>query len=91
MMSINKQDFTHRNYQGTSEGKLDPQFLRASHFQLGDKSQNPTDQWATTYNSAMAPREVDKDRKKDNPSFKSSVVINPVGGDGIYQTETRSK
>jgi hypothetical protein len=94
MLTINTQDFTNSQDNKNSKGnfsKLNPQFLRASHFQLGDKSQMPTDQWATTYGCTMIPNPINNQDKKLNNSFKSSLVINPDGNQYSFHTESRVK
>ena len=72
------------------ENKINNALLRASHFQLGDKSQMPLDQYATTYSSTMIPRNINPTDKKENNNFKSSVIINGEGNNN-YLTETRAK
>jgi hypothetical protein len=92
MQSINHQDFTNPTKGNHRFGaKLDNALLRASHFSLGDKSQAPPDQYATTYSQTMIPvQNPNPYLKKENISFKSSVIIN---GDGPspYLTENRAK
>jgi len=104
MISINRQDYmdakdrTNSNpLTGTANNfnsnfsKIDPQFLRVSHFELGDKSQMPPDQWATTYGQTMQPNPIKIDDRKLNNSFKSSLCINPDGNQTNFQTESRVK
>jgi hypothetical protein len=104
MISINRQDYIDaKNRTNSNSGRsagnkfnpnfseIDPQFLRTSHFQLGDKSQMPPDQWATTYGQTMQPNPIKIDDRKSNNSFKSSICINPDGDQTNFQTESRIK
>lgn len=94
MTSLNRQDYASTNDNKNSKinfAKLDPQFLRASHFQLGDKSQMPPDQWATTYGITMLPNATHNQNKKVDNTFKSSFNINPDGNQNSFQTESRQK
>lgn len=94
MVSINRQDFSNNKNDKNNKynfTKLDPQFLRASHFQLGDKSQNPPDQYATTYGSTMLPNQINNLDRKVNNSFNSSLGFNPDGNQNNFQTESRQK
>jgi hypothetical protein len=89
-MSIQKQDYITPSNSEQLQGNINNTLLRASHFSLGDKSQQMPDHYATTYSTTMVPKENLKNNKKENISFKSSLTI--TGKDPItYQTETGSK
>jgi hypothetical protein len=98
MTSINRQDYTDAKNRNNSKSnlnpnlaKIDPQIVRTSHFQLGDKSQMPPDQWATTYGLTMQPNPINTQNRNINSSFKSSLCINPDGNQTSFQTESRVK
>ncbi len=89
MASMQKNDFADHSKHLVSN-KIDSKGLRVSHFQLGDKSQAPSDQYETTYGVTMVNRGTGKENSRMNKNWGSSVVIN---GDGknAYNTETQSK
>ena len=90
MTTIHKQDFPNHKIDALEKNKINNATLRASHFKLGDHSQLPLEQYATTYSSTMVPKETKQENKKENFSFKSSLVMN---GDGTnsYITESKAK
>lgn len=91
MTTISKQDFKDPiNDNLRSEQKISNSMLRASHFSLGDKSQMPPDQYATTYSTTMMPKASSGTDRKENTSFRSSIKINEDAPTN-YLSESRSK
>lgn len=92
MSTINHQDYKNPKFSKSVQpvGKLDSFFLRASHFAIGDKSQNPLEQYATTYNTAMNPKFAGKVDKIENHNFKSSIILSE-DNPNAYNTESSSK
>jgi hypothetical protein len=95
MLSINRQDFsgnTKNNENIVSDfNKIDSEFLRTSHFHLGDKSQNPPEQYATTYGLTMLPNSVGVSNKRINPAYNTGSVIYPDETKNNFHTESRVK
>lgn len=50
----------------------------------------PANQYETTYGSTMNPKQAPNEQKRENNSFKSSIMINGEGP-GMFQTESRAK
>jgi hypothetical protein len=92
LASINHQDYKNPKLNSTSQPtqKLDSFFLRASHFSIGDKCQNPLEQYSTTYNTTMQPKKLGPVDKIENHNFKSNIILNETGN-GSYLTESNTK
>ncbi len=69
---------------------LDSKSLRVSHFTLGDKSQEPLDQYETTYGSTMKHQTRGKENTINNKNWTSNIMMNSDTKNS-YNTETRSK
>jgi len=95
MLSINRQDFSGSTKNGEKNlsdfNKIDSKFLRESHFQLGEKYQNPPDQYATTYGLTMLPNSSSVSNKRINPQFNPGSVIYPDQNKNNFHTESRVK
>ena len=89
---MHAQDYTNPNLQNAANSlhRLDPKYLRASHFSLGDKSQEPNNHYSTTYSLSMNPKDRLPVERPPNNNFKSSLVMNG-DGTGSYITESRAK
>lgn len=95
LISVQKHDFCDPCKGNTSDDlyKINPRFLRASHFTLGDHSQEAVNQYGTTYSITMQPKDAIKTQASQvlstNP-FRSSANI--IGTDkNSYLTESRAK
>lgn len=92
LMTVNHQDFTdpHLDNQAKDLKGLDPKFLRASHWNLGDDSkESPNEHYATTYGLAMSPKQREQNKPVPNSTFKTSFSITG-NGPTCYDTESRS-
>jgi len=95
-MSVQKQDYADPKLQKFNNNntafKLDNKSIRASHFQLGDISQQPLDQYLTSYNASMQPKNTTSNNISENINFKNSKIINGDGSSSSnYTTENRAK
>jgi len=90
LLTMSKQDYRQPVLDDHKNHKIDPSQLRVSHFDLGDKSQNPLEPYGTTYNLTMKPQYNHRYEKKGNNSFKSSVNISGNEKPGHFATESGS-
>jgi hypothetical protein len=89
MISMQQKDFIdHSN--NLAKKPLDSKALRVSHFQLGDKSQAPLDQYETTYGNTMKHQTNGKENAVSNKNWVSNIIMNSETKNS-YNTETRSK
>lgn len=93
MTSVAKQDFIDPKLDGKTldKNKFDNKQLRQSHFTLGDKSQNPLEQYATTYGNTMIPKQLDpKEYNQTNSNHVNSLNLKGEGPTN-YVSETKAK
>ena len=69
--------------------RLDPQFLRESHWSLGNPQQQTPDHFTTTYSSSMKPKVPIPNPRAPNTSFSSTINLNGKGPIS-YSTESGS-
>ena len=92
LISVNNIDYQNpalrKNASMPNITKLNPQFLRESHWSFG--TDNGKDHFQTTYDKDMVAKKPIENKKVDNSTFVSSFTINGKGPIS-YATESRSQ
>lgn len=91
LVTANNRDYQTPKYDPNAfpEQKISTQFLRDSHWSLGNPGEESKDHYTSTYAMDMQPKKTDPVKKLPNTTFNSSFSIKG-NGPTTYATEFRS-
>lgn len=91
MSALSHMDYIPRSSENSRFAQtIDHNTLKKSHFSIGDKSQPSNDHFESIYTKSMTHKEIDKNEKLPNNSFKSSLTLKGKDNNS-YTTEFKAK